>query len=151
MLLDGEQILKLVKDAQDGNQDAKAKLLEENSPLIKSVIKRFKDKAKTILGLNDISSRELLEKIKQENDNLELRTAIDEFIDYMIIGLSNIIDIFEPEAICIGGSFVFFKEIFYSKLVKQMNARKYVFNKEKMPQILLAELGNDAGMIGATI
>ena len=114
-------------------------------------IKRFKDKAKTILGLNDISSRELLEKIKQENDNLELKAAIDELIDYMIIGLSNIIDIFEPEAICIGGSFVFFKEIFYSKLVKQMNARKYVFNKEKMPQILLAELGNDAGMIGATI
>lgn len=114
-------------------------------------IKRFKDNVKSVIGISDISSRELLERIKNEKSNIKLEEIIDEFIDNLIVGLSNIIDIFAPEAICLGGSFVFFKDIFYHKLIKEMNERKYVFNKEKMPQILLAELGNDAGMIGASI
>ncbi len=114
-------------------------------------IKRFKDNVKNILEINEISSIELLKKINAEKNNKKIKELIDDFIDNFIVGLSNIIDIFEPEAICIGGSFVFFKEIFYSKLVNEMNERKYVFNKEKMPKILLAELGNDAGMIGASI
>ena len=62
--------------------------------------------------------------------------------------MSNLIDIFEPEAICLGGSFVFFKDIFYDKLVTRMNTKKYVFNKDSLPKIVLAELKNDAGMIG---
>ena len=43
-MLDNAQILDLVKKAQKGDQDAKEVLLKENSPLIKCLIKRFKDK-----------------------------------------------------------------------------------------------------------
>lgn len=43
-MLDNEEILRLVKLSQQGDQEAKTVLLEENSPLIKSLIKRFKDK-----------------------------------------------------------------------------------------------------------
>lgn len=43
-MLDNELILLLVKKAQSGDQEAKTKLIEENSPLIKSILKRFKDK-----------------------------------------------------------------------------------------------------------
>lgn len=84
-------------------------------------------------------------------NNMDIQKLIDEFIENMIIGLSNIIDIFEPEAICLGGSFVFFKDIFYDRLISELNARKYYFNKGEAPKIVLAKLNNDAGMIGATI
>ena len=43
-MLDNTIILQLVKKAQQGDQEAKSVLIEENSPLIKSVIKRFRDK-----------------------------------------------------------------------------------------------------------
>ena len=114
-------------------------------------IKRFKDKTKDILNLEDVSSEEILEKIKENIKNVKINNLIEEFINNLIIGLSNIIDIFEPEAICFGGSFVFFKEIFYEKLVEEMNLRKYKFNKDSMPDILLSEFKNDAGIIGAVI
>lgn len=114
-------------------------------------IKRFKEKTKDILNLEDVSSEEILEKIKENIKDNKINNLIEEFINNLIIGLSNIIDIFEPEAICFGGSFVFFKEIFYEKLVEEMNLRKYKFNKDSMPDILLSEFKNDAGLIGAVI
>lgn len=114
-------------------------------------IKRFKENAKKILNMKDISSVELLEKIREEKNNPEMNKLIENYLEDLIIGLSNIIDIFQPEAIAIGGSFVFYKDIFYEKLKQEMNRRKYVFNKEKIPEIVLAELGNDAGMIGAVL
>lgn len=112
-------------------------------------IKRFKENAKKILKIEEIPSEELLEKIKENIEDKEISRLIEEYIDNLIIGLSNVIDIFEPEAISLGGSFVFFKDIFYTKLVSEINKRRYAFNKENMPEIVLAELKNDAGMLGA--
>lgn len=86
-----------------------------------------------------------------EQDVLRVREVVEQYISDLIIGLSNIIEIFEPEAICLGGSFVFFKNIFYNRLVEEMNRRKYVFNKDELPKIVLAELKNDAGIIGAVL
>ncbi len=40
-MLDQEIVLALIKQAQNGDEDAKTKLVEENSPLIKSVIRRY--------------------------------------------------------------------------------------------------------------
>lgn len=114
-------------------------------------MKRFKEKAKKILNITNITSEALLEEIKKNENNEEIAKLIDEYINNLIIGLSNIIDIFEPEAISFGGSFVYFKDLFYEKLVKEMHKRRYTFNKDDVPEIVLAELQNDAGMIGAVI
>ena len=114
-------------------------------------IKRFKEKVGQILCLENITSEQLLEKLKENLTKTEVENVIDEYIENLIVGLSNLIDIFEPEVICLGGSFVFFKDIFYDKLVTKMNTKKYVFNKESLPKIVLAKLKNNAGMIGAAI
>lgn len=114
-------------------------------------IKRFKDNAIKILNIREISSIDLVNKIIEEKDNPKIEELTEEYIANLIIGLSNIIDIFEPEAICIGGSFVFFKDIFYEELIEEMNKRKYVFNKNSIPEVVLAELKNDAGIIGSVL
>ena len=114
-------------------------------------MKRFKEKAKKLLNIDNITSEELLEEIKRNKDSYEIKKLIDEYIDNLIIGLSNVIDVFELEAISFGGSFVYFKDLFYEKLVTEMKKRKYTFNKDDIPKILLAELKNDAGMIGAIL
>ncbi len=43
MLSQGET-LELIKKAKDGDENAKEKLVNENSPLIKSLIKRYLNK-----------------------------------------------------------------------------------------------------------
>ena len=62
----------------------------------------------------------------------------------------NIINIFEPETIAIGGSFANFKEVFLDKLKEKLSEDGKLFNK-KMPNIVMAKLKNDAGIIGAVI
>lgn len=115
-------------------------------------MKRFKDNAREILGLTlDVSAVELLDIIERNKENIRIKALIDEYIENLIIGFSNLIDIFEPEAISLGGSFVYFRNIFYDKLVNEFNKRKYYFNKDIKTEIKLAMLGNDAGIIGATI
>ncbi len=114
-------------------------------------IKRLKEKIKETLEIDNCTSEELLQITKDNLENVKIKKIINDYIDYMIIGLSNIIDIFEPEAISLGGSFVYFKDIFYNKLNEEMNERKYVFNKESLPKIVLATLKNDAGIIGSIL
>ena len=120
-------------------------------------IKRFKDKAKEILNIKQIDSKNLIKEITKviENKNSmyykEITKLVDGYINDLIVGLSNVIDIFEPEAIALGGSFVFFKDIIYNNLIYEMNKRKYVFNKDSLPKIVLASLGSDAGIIGAAL
>jgi len=114
-------------------------------------IKRLKNNFIEILNLpKDISSKKLLNIMTERQSDEKVRVLLDDYIDNLIIGLSNIIDIFEPQAICFGGSFVFFKDILFSNLEKRFYEEKYVFNKKSLPKIVLAELGNDAGIIGAT-
>lgn len=115
-------------------------------------IKRFKQDIREILNLTgEITGKEYRELIEKNKDNVKINNLIDEYINNLIIGLSNITDIFEPQVICIGGGFVHYKNIFYNKLIEEFNKRKYVFNKNELPEIKLAKLGNYAGIIGAVI
>ena len=43
-LLEHSVTLELIQKAQDGNETAKSELIEQNSPLIKSVIRRYRNK-----------------------------------------------------------------------------------------------------------
>lgn len=119
-------------------------------------MKRLKDKLqnileKIVLNKKIQNARELKEILQANLGNIEIQNVLEEYISNLMIGLSNVIDIFEPEVICLGGSFVYFKDILYDRLVEQMEKRRYVFNKNSLPEIRMAELGNDAGIIGATL
>lgn len=119
-------------------------------------MKRLKDRLKVALEKEDIyenikNASQLKQAVKENIQNSKIQDILEEYVDNLIIGLSNIIDIFEPEVISLGGSFVYFKDILYDRLIEQMKKRKYVFNKESLPEIQLSKLGNDAGIIGATL
>ncbi len=115
-------------------------------------IKRLKNKLIQELGLNEeILAKDLLEILNTKKEEEKLQKIIKEYINNLIIGLSNIIDIFEPEAISLGGSFVYFENILYKQLLKEYTERRYAFNKEELPELKLATLGNDAGIIGAVL
>lgn len=115
-------------------------------------MKRLKDALIKILELpENTKAQELYEILKQRQDEEKVAERIDDYIEDLVIGLSNITNIFEPEAICLGGSFVYFENILYDKLVEEFEKKEQLFNKDSSPKLKLAMLGNDAGMIGATI
>lgn len=115
-------------------------------------MKRLKEAFIQILELpEETKAQELYEILKERQNEEKIVQKINNYIEDLVIGLSNITNIFEPEAICLGGSFVYFENILYDKLVEEFEKKKQLFHKESCPKIKLAMLGNDAGMIGATI
>lgn len=119
-------------------------------------MKAFKNKLREQLNLDKtISGVDLLEIIKNTNQDdpnyRKIESVISEFLEDLSIGICNLINIFEPEVIGIGGSFVYFKDIFLDRL--KNNIKKENIKREGRNEILIktANLGNDAGIIGATI
>lgn len=115
-------------------------------------VKRLKDKLINEMNLSEkISSKELLEILKLRCQEENVKKILDEYMDNLNIGLSNIIDIFAPQAICLGGGFVYFEEVLYKTFLEKYYNERKAFYKDEIPDIKLAVLGNDAGIIGATI
>lgn len=112
-------------------------------------MKVFKEEVIELLNLNkDTSSEELLKILENEKQNKQLNNYIDKYTNNLIVGLLNIINVLKPETICIGGSFVYFKDILYKRLLEKAQLYSYQFEKPKM---VLSKLKNDAGIIGATL
>ncbi len=114
-------------------------------------IKKFKETIQKEFNLPDIDGKKIKEFMIKNKENEKLENMINTYIEYLSTGIVNLINIFEPEAISIGGSFAHYKEILLSKLEKEIIEKGELFNKESMPKLLVAELKNDAGIIGATI
>ena len=113
-------------------------------------MKALKTNLRQVLGVDEKTrGQELLDIIRKNPDNEVLNKVVDEYIEYLSIGLSNLINIFEPEAIGIGGSFVYFSDVLLDKLIKNIIKKQYLFNKREKLIIIPAALGNDAGIIGA--
>lgn len=114
-------------------------------------LKRFKQKVSNKFNLNTMSGKEIRKFIEDNPDNETLKIMINEYIDYLSIGISNIVNIFEPDAICIGGSFAEYENIFYEPLKQALLQGNLLFNQRHDIIIKLAKLKNDAGIIGATL
>lgn len=123
-------------------------------------MKRFKNTVIEKLDFNkDMPSEDVQKYIREvirsskfidNNFNKEnvIKTIelIDTYLNGVALGISNIIKIFEPEAICFGGSFSYYADIFLPILSNKIKP----FNKELEYKLLPAMLKNDAGIIGAT-
>ena len=119
-------------------------------------MKAFKNNLRKALGYDEnFSGKELLALIKntkKEDKNYNVINKIkQEYIEYLSIGLANLINIFEPEVIGIGGSFVYFEDVLLDDLKNEIISKDMLFNKRKEINIQTAVLGNEAGIIGAVL
>lgn len=74
---------------------------------------------------------------------------IDKYIKYLAIGIVNLVNIFEPEAIIIGGGVCAQGDKVIKPLTDILNERVYGGNLKT--KICVATLGNDAGVVGAAM
>ena len=74
---------------------------------------------------------------------------VDEYIKYLAEGITNIINIFQPEILTIGGGVCNEKEYLTKPLLEIVESEQYTRNNMNKTKVVTAVLGNDAGIIGA--
>lgn len=92
----------------------------------------------------DLNGFQIFEKKNFERP--EIRSEIDKWIDEIISGLINIIYIFNPPLIVLGGGIL--NEDYIIELIDRKIYNKLMDNYKNV-NIVRAKLGNDAGMLGA--
>lgn len=113
-------------------------------------MKALKSNLREALGVDEKTrGQELLDYLRKNPDDEKINSIIKEYIEYLSIGISNLINIFEPEAVSIGGSFVYFSDVLLEKLKNNIQKNNLLFNSRDELIIVPAALGNDAGIIGA--
>ncbi|RXJ02181.1 ROK family protein [Anaerobacillus alkaliphilus] len=75
--------------------------------------------------------------------DLQLAPIIDTYIDHLALAIYNVSITFDPTAVIIGGGVIDSKEIWWQLLLDKL------VNYHVHLQVFPAELGNDAGMLGA--
>ena len=77
------------------------------------------------------------------------KAVVDDYIKYLAAGITNTINIFQPDVLCIGGGVCNEGDTLLLPVKALVKEEVYTRNSEKNTEIVIAKLGNDAGIIGA--
>lgn len=77
------------------------------------------------------------------------KEVVDTYIKYVATGLVNVINIFQPEVLCIGGGICKEGDTLLVPLEAQIRRERYSKYSTHQTRLCVATLGNDAGIIGA--
>ncbi len=77
------------------------------------------------------------------------KAVVDKYIYYLAMGLGNVVNIFQPEVVCLGGGVSKEGDNLIIPLKEIVAGENYARNVAKKADIKTAILGNDAGIIGA--
>ncbi|MBR3768059.1 MAG: ROK family protein [Clostridia bacterium] len=83
--------------------------------------------------------------------DLTAQNVVNNYVCYLACGIGNIINIFQPDMVCVGGGVGNEKENLLGPVRKLLNFEVYSIHAKKQTQLVAAELGNDAGIIGAAL
>ena len=113
-------------------------------------ILEHKNRIKNRLNIDENINGDELRKIMYDREK-EIEDLNEEYVSDLALGISNLINIFEPDTIVIGGGFTHFKDMFMKKIEERLLNSEYLFNRRDNLDFRIAELGNDAGIIGSTM
>ena len=86
-----------------------------------------------------------------ETKQAVIDAVIDEYVDSLGCGVASLVNIFQPEVICIGGGPSAQGETLMAPVRYILNREDYARNNLHRTRLVRAALGNDAGLIGAAL
>jgi glucokinase len=120
-------LIRMSRDAMEANPDTKMHAIAEECGKVSA---RTAWKAK-----------ELGDKVGTE--------LVERYIKYLACGITNVINIFQPDIVCIGGGVCNEGDNLLIPLKKLVGAEVFSRQSDKNSEIAICKLGNDAGIIGA--
>ena len=76
------------------------------------------------------------------------KAVLDAYLRFVGIGVVNVINIFQPDVLCIGGAISGEGETLIAPIREQVTAERYSKYAQKQCTICKAQLGGDAGIVG---
>lgn len=99
--------------------------------------------------INNVNGRTAFDAMRQ--DDKAGTEVVDTYCDYLACGITNIINVFQPEVLCIGGGVSKEGDNILSRINKVVVPERFSKNIDRQTVIKTAVLGNDAGIIGAAM
>ena len=111
----------------------------------------------------ETDKQSLMWEMSKEDDHISARLAfnamragdksatevVNKYIKYLAAGITNTINIFQPDILCIGGGVCNEGDPLLVPMKELVAKEVYTRASKKNTQIVIASLGNDAGIIGA--
>ena len=79
------------------------------------------------------------------------RALVDEYASYLGCGVASLVNILQPEVVCIGGGVSNAGEALLAPVREIVDREDYARNSLHRSRVVRAQLGNDAGLIGAAL
>ena len=123
--------------------------------LVEQAKKKMQKKENSILwklcdnNIEEMDGRKFFEAVRME-DKCALK-VLAWFTKYLGEGLLDLINILQPEVICIGGGISKAADLFLPQIQKHVAEKVYSKDSAQNTQLTAAKLGNDAGIIGAAM
>jgi len=77
------------------------------------------------------------------------QAVVDRYAEYLACGLVNVINVFQPDIVCVGGGVCRQGENLLGPVRKMIQRDRYSKYCQKQTELCVAQLGNDAGIVGA--
>ena len=105
--------------------------------------------AREATGEHIMEAKEVFDRAGAEEEALV--RVLDRYTTDLSVGLANLINIFGPAYICLGGGVSHAGEALLTPVREKTYARMFAKAAAHKPQIILAKLHNDAGILGAAL
>lgn len=83
--------------------------------------------------------------------DLLAQELVEEYQSYLACGIVNLVNLFQPEVFCVGGGVSGAGETLLAPVRASLNREDYARDSQQRTKLTLAQLGNDAGIIGAAL
>ena len=98
-------------------------------------------------SLDGVNGRTAYDACKKGDE--AAKRVVDKYHDYLSVGLANVINIFQPEMLLIGGGVCGEGDYLLRPVTAQTMSEQYAKTSARKTRIAIATLGNDAGIVGA--
>jgi glucokinase len=99
-------------------------------------------------GAESVTAKDIVDGARE--DDPAAKAAVERLAKYLGIGLANVVNLLDPEVIALGGGLSKAGEFLLEQVDSEMRKR-LVFKAGAQTRLEIAQLSNDAGMIGAAM